>query len=342
MATIKEIAYLAGVSRGTVDRVLNNRGAVNPQTAQKVKEIAKAINYIPNRAGRTLAVKKKQLKFGFILFGSTSSNPFFLDMVCGIEDRSESLKEYGVTVSVRYAVIDNPDYQVQLIDELLLEGIDGLAITPINHPAVFRRLKKLTRSGFPVVTANSDIPDCGRIAYVGSNYYKSGTTAAGLMNLVCREGAKVGIVIGSPWVLCHSERVAGFTDHIKRYYPHIQVVDTVINNDDDLDSLSVTRKLLKAYPEIDSLYLAAAGVQGACRAVKDMNLLGKLNIISYDTTAPTRQLVEEGAIIATIAQSPFTQGSKPLDILMDYVGMGIRPEKEFYYTRLEIKIKENI
>ena len=44
MATIKEIAALAGVSRGTVDRVLNNRGSVNPDTARKIQEIAKALD----------------------------------------------------------------------------------------------------------------------------------------------------------------------------------------------------------------------------------------------------------------------------------------------------------
>lgn len=50
MTTIKEIADLAGVSRGTVDRVLNNRGAVNPKTAEKITEIAQALNYRPNRS----------------------------------------------------------------------------------------------------------------------------------------------------------------------------------------------------------------------------------------------------------------------------------------------------
>ena len=44
MATIKEIADLAGVSRGTVDRVLNKRGSVNPQTAQKIMEIVHALD----------------------------------------------------------------------------------------------------------------------------------------------------------------------------------------------------------------------------------------------------------------------------------------------------------
>mgnify|MGYP000922278214 CR=1 FL=1 len=341
MSTIKEIAYLAGVSRGTVDRVLNNRGAVNPDTAEKVRAIAKAVNYTPNRAGKTLAVKKKQLKFGFILFNS-ASNPFFLDVVRGIEDRRTMLKEYGASVEIRYAAIDNPDLQVQLIDELLEQGIDGLAITPINHPAVIKRLKKLTKTGFPVVTTNSDIPDCGRIAYVGSDYYKSGETAAGLMNLVCGGQTNAGIILGSPWVLCHSERVAGFTDRIKKSYPGISIVNTVVNNDDDWESFAVTRKLLTQHPEINALYLAAAGVQGACRAVEDLGLRGKIKIISYDTTAPTCKLVREGAIVATIAQQPFTQGAKPLDILLDYLGMDVKPDKDCYYTKIEIKIKENI
>ena len=49
MATIKEIAALAGVSRGTVDRVLNDRGAVNPETAEKIRKIAKELDYKPNQ-----------------------------------------------------------------------------------------------------------------------------------------------------------------------------------------------------------------------------------------------------------------------------------------------------
>lgn len=342
MSTIKEIAKLAGVSRGTVDRVLNKRGSVNPETAAKVQKIAKAVNYSPNLAGKTLAVRKKQLKFGYILFASTASNPFFLDVVRGIESRTAELQEYGVSVEVRYATIDNPDLQVSLIDELLAEGIDGLVIAPINHPTVIERLKKLTQTGFPVVTANSDIPSCGRIAYVGSDYYKSGQTAAGLMDLVCHEPTNVGIIMGSPWVHCHSERVAGFTKQVQDHYPKLTVVGTIVNNDDDLESYAVTRKLLKAHPNLGALFLAAAGVQGACRAVEDLGRRDSVKIISYDTPASTCQLVREGAILATIAQQPFTQGAKPLDILLDYVGMDIPPDKEYHYTKIEIKIKENL
>lgn len=61
-------------SRGTVDRVLNNRGSVNANTAARVREIAEKLNYKPNKAGLMLAAQKKNLKIGVILF--PDSNPF--------------------------------------------------------------------------------------------------------------------------------------------------------------------------------------------------------------------------------------------------------------------------
>ena len=60
MATLKEIADLAGVSRGTVDRVLNHRGSVNPQTEKKILEIVQALDYKPNKAGIVLAAQTKK------------------------------------------------------------------------------------------------------------------------------------------------------------------------------------------------------------------------------------------------------------------------------------------
>ena len=82
MTTIKDIADLAGVSRGTVDRVLNHRGAVSPQTADKIMEIVRALDYRPNKAGTALAAQKKKYKIGVILF--SEHNPFFDEVMEGV------------------------------------------------------------------------------------------------------------------------------------------------------------------------------------------------------------------------------------------------------------------
>ena len=122
----------------------------------------------------------------------------------------------------------------------------------------------------------------------------------------------------------------------------MKIVATVENHDDDFESFAVTKALFAAHPEIDALFLAAAGVYGACRAVEDLHLAKKLKIISFDCVPSTQKLLREGVITATIAQQPIKQGSKPLDILFDYLGMDIKPEIEHYYTNIEIKIRENL
>jgi len=154
--------------------------------------------------------------------------------------------------------------------------------------------------------------------------------------------SKVGIILGSEWVRCHSQRVQGFSDYLAEKAPGITVASVVKNNDDDLESYAVTRELLREHPEIESMYLAAAGVSGACKAVKEAGLGGKLTIISHDSTAPISALVREGIITATISQQPFTQGYKPLEILLDKVGMDIAPSRDCFYTKIEIRIRENL
>ena len=292
-------------------------------------------------AEKTLSEEKNHFKFGYILFTCTSSNPFFLDVVEGIASRAAELRESGVTVEIRYCTVDDPDLQVRHIDDLLKSGIVGLALTPINHPTVVDRIRALTEEGFPVVTANSDLPGSGRLAYVGSDYFKGGETAAGLINLFCAGRVCAGIVTGSPLVLCHSERIEGFMSRIEKAYPDITVAGTEACYDDDLESYNVTKRLLKKYPAINALYVVAGGAIGSCRAIEELGLTGRIKLISNDAAAEY-DLINSGAITATITQEPFVQGSKPLDILTDYVNKGIKPANQIFNTAIDIKILENL
>ena len=340
MATIKEIADLAGVSRGTVDRVLNKRGSVNPQTAQKIMEIVHALDYKPNRAGLVLAAQKKNLKLGVILFGE--GNPFFDEVTAGVHQKEEDLACYNCTVQIYRVYVDTLE-QLQALEEFVKEGINGIAISPTNDPRLARRIDELFEQGIPVVALNTDIKNCKRIAFVGSNYYQSGATAAGLMRLMAKnESTKIGIVTGSEEILCHTERIAGFTNAIQSY-PNIDIVATITNDDDDFVSYDRTTQLLKEHPEINALFFAAAGVYGGCRAALAMRGQKKdMTIITFDKVATTKEMVAKDVISATICQEPLVQGSKPLDILFSYLATGDLPKSEYNYTAVDIRIKENM
>lgn len=339
MATIKEIADLAGVSRGTVDRVLNKRGSVNPQTAAKILEIAQALDYKPNRAGLVLAAQKKNLKLGVVLFGE--GNPFFDEVIQGIHHKEEELACYNCSVCIKRVAVDT-DEQLQAIDELVREGVNGIAISPINDIRLAHKINELHDLGIPTVALNTDIRDCRRLAFVGSNYYQSGATAAGLMRLMAKgNDVRIGIVAGSSEILCHTERIAGFKQAIEKY-DHMNVIETIMNHDDDFISYDMTSQLLKSHPEINALYFAAGGVYGGCRSVIAQNRAEDMTIITFDQVATTKEMLAKDVISATICQEPFTQGSKPLAILFTYLATGEPPSQEYYYTAVDIRIKENL
>ncbi len=339
MATMKEIADLAGVSRGTVDRVLNKRGAVNPKTQEKILEIARVLEYKPNRAGLALAAQKRKYRLGIVLFGT--GNPFFDDVLSAFRKEAAELSEYNCTVLIRTTSAFGVDDQLHAIDELVKDGISGLAIAPQNDPAIAVKINELYDDGIPTVTFNTDICDSKRIAYVGSNYYQCGQTAAGLLHLMTQGTVNVGIISGNSKILCHTERISGFRSCLSQY-PDFHTVAFIENNDDDFVSYEKTKEMLEQHPELNALFFAAGGTYGGCKAVVACGCDKQIKIITFDKIETTVEMLKLGVISATICQQPETQGSLPLKILFNYLTTGDKPAKELNYTQVEIRIKENI
>ncbi len=338
MATIKEIAKLAGISRGTVDRVLNNRGAVNKETEKKILDIAKQLDYRPNKAGIVLAAPKKKLKLGVVIF--STENPFFQYVLNGVNETSATLKDYNCSVIVKEVPYDI-ELQLQALKELVAEGVAGIAVAPCNHESIRNYINELFEMGIPVVTLNTDIKDSSRIAYVGSHYVLSGQTAAGLMNLVTLGNAKIGIISGSPDILCHTERIAGFVDVIQRDYSSLSFTEVLHAHDNNEESYEKTLQLLEKHPDITAMFYAAGGIIGGCNAIKKVGLDRKLKIIGFDINEEIQSLLEEGTITAMICQQPHLQGSRPLNILFDYLTAGEMPKCKHQYMGVDIRIKEN-
>lgn len=339
MATIKEIAALAGVSRGTVDRVLNHRGSVNPATAEKVERIARELDYKPNVAGLVLAAQKRRIKLGVILF--SPENPFYLDVLAGVNDKAEELAGYNCTVIIKQ-IANSVEEQLRAMDELLEEEVNGIALAPYNDDRIRVRINELYDLGIPTITLNTDIENSKRIAYVGSNYTKSGATAAGLLQLMTHGDVHVGIITGSSNILCHTERIAGFTQTLKPFGDSIHITAITEVHDDEIESYEKTTQLLKEHPEINALYFAAGGVYGGCRSIKALGLQDKIRVVAYDMVPTTRELIKKGTIAAVICQQPKVQGSKPLALLFTYLTTGELPEKEHNYVAVDIRIRENL
>lgn len=339
MATMKEIAGLSGVSRGTVDRVLNHRGIVNEKTAEKVLEVARLLNYQPNKAGIALAAQKKKIKIGVLLFGA--ENPFFDEVMEGLLHKLDELSIYGCTIVERRISFD-VRLQIAAIDELLAAGIHGLILSPCNDAAIREKIDALWESGIPCVTINTDIPDSKRIAYIGSDYYKCGRIAGGLFSLLTGDCAEIGIITGSRNVLCHEDRIRGLHDYIADGHPGLHIAAVTVNDDNDRKSYEAVTALLAEHLELAALYFTAAGVHGGCRAVLDAGLPVLPKIVTFDAVPTTRKMLRQGVISATICQQPARQGANSLALLVEYLLTGDAPTQPQVLTDLNIQIRESL
>ena len=100
--TIQQIAELAGVSRGTVDRALNNRGRINPEVAKKIEQIADEIGYVPKHRKKADSTGKQSgrgKRVGVVTQLSQSS--FMLQVNKGIRDAAKKLADQGVEVLIK-------------------------------------------------------------------------------------------------------------------------------------------------------------------------------------------------------------------------------------------------
>lgn len=341
MVTQSQIAEIAGVSRATVERVINHRGDVNEDTRRRVMDIVEKMNYRPNRAGKTLAIKQKNIKIGCIII--QADNPFYAELNRGIQEKAEEFKSYGIEVIVESAFFKAED-QIKKIEELLEQNITALVLQPTIDALMVEKLKEVSASGIPIVTVNTDLPDFdSSFCYVGNDFYLCGKTAGNLLEMITGGTCQIGVITGFANAKSHSDRVDGFCDYIQDL-PGMHLVAVAENMDDEMESYFAAKTMLNEHPEIDAMFLVAGGVYGAGSAIRNIQKEQHRDIktISFDDVPTTRELVRDGTIQATICQQPVRQGQTALSVLFDYFVDGKIPDSKRLYTDIQIKIRANI
>lgn len=338
--TIKDVARAAGVSRGTVDRVLNGRGGVRPDVERRIKKLLAELHYTPNRAGRVLAALKKPVKIGCLLPGV--GNRFFEDIVLGFRQAERELSDFGISLAVSEVRGFDPDVHVRAVDALLEKGISGLCVSTVDVPMVRGKINAVAAAGIPVVTVNSDLTRTRRLCYVGCDYLESGRTAAGVVSLLRGGPLEILILTGSFRMQGHNRRIAGFLRALEERKRTFHVAEIAESRDDDATSYARTLAALKKHPEVNCLYITSAGAYGVCRAVEELGRGDRITVLCFDDIPSTKRLVLQGKVPATICQDPFRQGYDSVKILYEYLVNGRPPARRRYFTDSVIKIRENI
>ena len=337
--TLAEIAALAGVSRGTVDRALNDRGRVDPKVAARVRRIAAERGYRPNRAGRMLARAKNPIRIGVIV---QSVETMFMHTVFEeIERASAHFTTTGAEVLVRPLEGVDAQQQLDVIDELLEAGVQGIALSPAEDERIRARIQELS-GRMPVVTFNSDLPDSGRLCYVGVDNFACGRMSAGLMDLLLAGHGEVLLVAGQENNWSHQQRVDGFQTEAASHFPGLILLPPQTCGDDQQLAHDIVCRAVQEHPSLRGVYVSVNGQLGACDALRELGLQGKVHLICHDLIPANTENVRRGLIDFLIDQDAALQGARPIELLMDYLLAGEKPETDRILACIDIRNRYNV
>lgn len=338
--TIQQIADKTGVSRGTVDRALNNRGRINPEVADMVKRTAEEMGYVHKARKRQKNPGGKR-KIGIVTQLSGSS--FMLEVKRGILTGKKELEDLGIEVLVKENASVHEDEQLRAIDELVKEGIQGLALMPVDSEAIREKLNWLTNEKkIPVVTFNSDIVGTKRCCFVGMDNKLSGQTAAGLFGMMTRGVGKILVITGYFSSMLNNSRVDGFVEEIKKISPKLEIagVQGSFNNTEEVRK--IIENAMMSISGINGIFVVSGGQEGIVEAFKNLGVDQRPYVVIYDQTKKNEKLLKENVADFLIDQNGFEQGYRPQRILADLLLNENQPEKEFFYTGIDIKTKYNL
>ena len=338
--TIKKIAELANVSRGTVDRVLHDRPNVTPETKEKVLGIINELNYQPNLAAKALGRKSKPIMISVIL--APDFNPFVGEIRKGVADAYNELKHFGLTLDVEVINALNADEQIKILNKLEKKGVDGIAIVPIDSQSVRDCINRLINKGIKVVTFNSDIYNTNRLCFVGQDNEKAGRVVCNLMENIVPPNSQIAVIISSLKLKCHQSRLTGFMFMLGRSEVLLNTVSIDENQDKDELSYAIVKEYCNKYPELKGIYITGGGVTGLAKALTEVGLARKIKVISHDLVEPVITQMKEGVITFSIGQNPYIQGSLPIKLLFNYIFKNEKPEQEIYNTGVDIKTYESL
>lgn len=338
--TIKQIAELANVSRGTVDKVLNNRPGVKEETKIKVLQIAKELNYQPNFLGKALVQSKDPTKLGIVL--TPDYNPFIQATLKGIHQAAEEFHAFGININIKMLTTLEPAELVNLLNDMSHDGYDGIAVFPIDDPQVKIKINQLVEQGIVVITFNSKIDGIHDLCFLGQDHIKGGAAAAGLMGRLLPDGGTLGIIISSNNLSCHQCRLKGFQDKLASHYPNLKIVEIRENQDRKDEAFKITLEYCNKYPDLKGIYITGGGIGGVGSALDIAGRARSMKVICHDLVPDTVTLLQNGTVDFAIGQNATHQGYQAVKILFDYIIKRQKPESYFIKVPITIATEDTI
>lgn len=335
--TAQMVADRCGVSRGTVDRVVNGRTNVAPEVRRRVQEAVDALGYRTPAQRRQAAPGRQGITVGFVI---PSWDGYYTRQTRrGIQAALRRIGDPRFRVEVRELQgRTNPEY-CACIGELEAMGVSGIVLNAADTAPMEQEIGRLSACGVPVVTCNSDVPASRRACHVGQDLVKSGRAAAGLLVPVL-SGGDVLVVCGNREFTAHRLRVDGFLNRLYELegdIGHAHVIECIERYDLTYDGVLDE---LRRNPRLRGIYMANESVRGCMDALTRARPNHPVHVVCNDLTPYARDFLSEGRVDFVIDQDFSGQARRAVEVLYDLLCRAREPAQSVIHVRTSIISRE--
>lgn len=284
--SIADIMKHTGLSRATVDRVLNRRGQVHQRTRALVEDAFKRLR------ASSPAVPRLQPKADLVLRVGRG----MMDQMRAAWDRAGARGTFHDMYQAQEAEL------VATIRSLSANTANALIVTAKNTDRVVEALREARNRGKRVIAIVSDLAQDARDCFVGIDNRAAGQTAAFLIGRTLGDHpARVGVVLGDLAFRCHEDREIGFRTGLRANYPKVVIAGEVLGEDNPALTRDAIAKLLRDQPDIEAIYNVGGGNAGLVEALRRGGRRRGVLLVGHEVNKVTIPLMMDGWMDYAIA-----------------------------------------
>lgn len=339
--TLKDIAAKLGLSIGTVERALHNKGGYSAKTQARVLEEAARCGYVANPAAS--ALRRAPINIAVVLPEPVDEDRYFFQYVWqGIDRALQELSVYKVQTFRHYADTNSDEFIGEL--EKMLEQEDplpnGLITFTSTLPELSTVLDKYATHKIPVFLLNASEPSFEKYRYTLGAHHGVGKLGADIFSAIHKNTTgKLLVLGGSRTNIRQSTRANDFCTFVNRFCPRLTLMET--HSYDRIQSKEFIRQYAKAFDDFVGIYaVSARETLGMCESVHELGLSGKLTTVGMDVFPELLPYFEDDTLTASIYQYPAQQGYVAVKRLVSHI-TGAKEESSASSFTATVAFKSN-
>jgi LacI family transcriptional regulator len=277
--------------------------------------MAEQLGYKPNIAARSLKLNRK-IRVAAVFPREIAA--FFDPLRAGIQSAADEAVGMQLTLDfIDYPRLGSGD--VSALERAALKKYDGILFTPGRPEDLAGVIRRIVGNGTPMLCVASDAPDSGRISSVTVDAYISGALAAELLSHKLQTPTRVATITGDLTTFDHAEKLRGFAGTLAVLAPHLTLLPVVESHESPETAYRQSVALLKPKTRPEAIYISTANSLPVFRALEELKLLGRVQVIATDLFPELAALVESGKVLATLYQRPESQGRTAFETLIAHL-----------------------